>query len=569
MSDSVGYNTNTVLNANTYTWTIPTNSNSLTSLTTSDTILGLKYLSSFTSGTITVKANNYCGSSTTSKTLAITKVVAVAPTAIQKSFVPSVAAITNVSGLTKDTLIIRKVANATGYNWTMKVGTYVSSITHINNAGENDTAVVIIMRAGFTKDTVSVKSLTTCSISAEKTLALSALSLPPNPTAISGSTSPCKGSTINYTASAGSPSSTQAPTTSFRWTKPNGTTIISYNADSSQIGLRFDDTYSGGTLSVKAVSAVNVLSTSSFTLTLKYLPPTPTAINSSTSNFSPCVGNTVTYTVSCPAPTTAQSSAAKFRWTIPTNSTIIASPNGDSSSISVVFNSGYTGGTITAKAVSACDVVGTVKSVSMVSLKLPATPTSITSLTANACVGDNIVFNTTSPSPSTSQEVTSKYRWTIPAYTNISNANTDSSQITLHFNAGYIGGILSVKGQTACGALGTAKTKSLTHTGCAFGTFARNEITNDKMEKTPSPMIFPNPNNGSFKFVVNTGVITNESAIVNIFDLYGKIVASYRTTNQNGRIELSVINDKLINGIYTVRYQLASQSGIVRMMIQK
>ena len=61
------------------------------------------------------------------------------------------------------------------------------------------------------------------------------------------------------------------------------------------------------------------------------------------------------------APTATQVTASVYRWTKP-NNTMIVSAATDSSSITLQFNTGYTGGSVTCKGQTPCGIQGTAKS---------------------------------------------------------------------------------------------------------------------------------------------------------------------------------------------------------------
>ena len=625
-SDTVIYSTRKVANASTYTWTIPRLATNMTALTSEDTFVVVKYEPSFITGAITVKANNYC-SSTAPKSLTVTKVVAAAPAAIQKTFTPSVLAVSNLAGVTKDTLRIRKVANATSYVWSLKVGTK-ASIVHMNagQSAENDTAVIVQLNPDFAKDTVSVVSMTICNVSIPKTLPLSAMTYPATVASISGSTSPCVSDEEEYTATAGTASSTQAPTYKFRWTKPANTTITYSNSDSSTIRLRYDAGFTGSAISVKGVTILGLVSATATTITLKYAAATPSNITST--NFSPCVGASVTYTVQMPTLTSSQREALKYRWTKPANSDFVDAAT-DSSWVKIQFNAGYTGGSISVKAVTACNVLGAAKSVSLTTLALPPTPASIAGSNAG-CIGSSITYTASQGVPTTSQasgasfrwtipnntsiisinglsdssKITlqlnnnfsggiisvksqsacgavsssaktltllsptslpptpasitgtysgcvggsqnytatstasssqfpvSMYRWTKPNNTSIANANSDSSQITVSFNAGYTGGSLTVKGQTACGVLGAAKVQALTlaTSGCA-GSFAKNSnigLDNSIVALPLEVSIAPNPSSSDFRLLMISKEYNGKKVSIRLMDNRGTLIKVYQ-----------------------------------------
>ena len=193
-------------------------------------------------------------------------------------------------GLTSETYRIKKVTYATSYNWSLKVGTK-ATITHINPLGAQDTAVVVTFLSGFTLDTLSVSSVTPCSLSTPKTTVLSATYVTPAVSALTATGNnftPCIGDSVTYTASTTYPTSTQSAISVYRWTRPNNTTIVSATTDSSSIRIRYNTGFVGGSISVKGQSACGVVGTAK-SVTLQYLPPTPTSITSSTGLYNACI----------------------------------------------------------------------------------------------------------------------------------------------------------------------------------------------------------------------------------------------------------------------------------------
>ena len=275
---------------------------------------------------------------------------------------------------------------------------------------------------------------------------------------------------------------------------------------------------------------------------------TPPAVSSITGSLTPCIENIITYTASAPAPTSIQSSIYKYRWTKP-NYTTITSASADSSTISLQYNIGFTGGTISVKGQSACNISGTVKTITL--QYLPPTPTGITSRTGttNACIGDTITYSVVVPAPTATQRAASVYRWIKPNNTQILNANADSSSIRIKFNVGYTGGAISVKGQTICGAQGAAKTVTLSHTGCPTG------LTNLPTAKTISQYevnivsVSPNPSQNSFTFnqTMKTSMV-NQSTQVELMNVNGIVIKRWNINNPT-----FVFGDDLQAGVYLLR----------------
>jgi hypothetical protein len=273
---------------------------------------------------------------------------------------------------------VRKVATAISYNWYMTRG-IKATITHINPLGVNDTAVIVSYQSGFTADSINVSCTNGCGTSAVKLLKVSAILLPPTPSTITASTGnfyPCPTNSVQYTVASPAATTAQSPSVVYRWTRPANTTITASNADSSIITIRFESTYAGGSLSVKCQTACGIQGTAK-SQTLYYTPPTPTGINSG-SGYNVCIGSTVSLTCSDPVSsgsgegsTQTQTPISMHRWTRP-NFTSITSATADSGTISLLIQTGFTGGNVTAKCQSPCGATGTAKSQALTHSACPA-----------------------------------------------------------------------------------------------------------------------------------------------------------------------------------------------------
>jgi hypothetical protein len=288
------------------------------------------------------------------------------------------------------------------------------------------------------------------------------------------------------------------------------------------------------------------------------VPPTPASINGT---ITPCVGSVINYTLTNPIPSATQVAAIKYRWARPAFTTI-TSANADSTSINLSFNTGYSGGSLSAKGESSCGAFGAAKTITF----SPAKAIDMISNTGfwNACIGSSVNYIVISPVASVALPVTS-FRWTIPASTSIISANSDSSVITLQFNAGYRGGALKVQSSTTCGALGTAVSKTLTHLNCAVG--QRGGTTEYLMVDQVS--LYPNPNNGTFKLNVELSSQKNSTVQIQIFDMYSRMVGSYTAQSYLGVFSKDITNTNLQNGVYFVTYTIGDVRKTVKMIVRK
>ena len=463
----VNYKINKIANAASYVWTVPAGVTLLSGQ--GDTSIMVRFSASFVSGAITVKSVSTCNVSSAIKSVTVYKRVAAAPTAIQKEFTPtSIVATTNVSGLVSEVYRIKKVLYATSYNWYLNRGTN-ASITHVNPSGENDTAVIVTFASCFVKDTLSVKSVTPCSISTAKTVIMSSSTTPATVagiTNVGGDFAVCIGTSKTFTAIAGTPSTTQVGIARYRWTNPVNTIITSATSDSSSITVSFNTGFTGGSLTCKGISGCGVVGTTATTAILQYLPPTPLSIGSSTNSYNACINSSVTYTALVGTATTAQAQASVFRWTKPNNTTI-------------------------------------------------------------------------------------------------TSATADSSSITLRFNTGYTGGVISVKGQSRCGAQSAARSQTLTHTGCALGTKMSLPITTTNTASF-EVSLYPNPTTSKFKLLIKNNAVvgTNKpsKAIVKVIDVQGRMMKSF-TTNTN---QVTAIGNELKSGVYMVEVRVGDEVKVIR-----
>jgi hypothetical protein len=531
-------------------------------------------------GTITVKAVNSCGSSS-AVSFAVTKAIPATPSGIYARFIGSttVAADVNLCNYTqtafastgvKDTFRIRTIAFATGYYFQVPGGASMSRL--------NDTTIAVVF-ADTTSAGATIKaySLSACDTSLAKVLTLTrGVAAAPSGiyTSFNANSTSGPAAVTSVCSLVGGGSSTYmirkvVTAQSYIWSLRRGTNasltrLATAGINDTSYTVTFATGFTKDTLEVKSVNGCGVSVAKTVIMNATLAPPAVTAVTASTGNFTPCIGNSVQYTATATAPTTTQSAIAVFRWTKP-NFTTITGATSDSATITLRYDAGFTGGAITAKGQSACGIAGSVKSVSL--QYLPPTPSSITSSTGlyNFCIGSSATFTAVVPAPSTTQRAAVVYRWTKPNNTVILSAASDSSTITLQFNTGYTGGAVTVKGQTACGAQGTAKSQSITHTGCPAGTklIAGNGTELNDVAAT----VYPSPSNGNFTVNIATGMEQSGTAQIQLIDMYGKVVAQYSAVNNAGRIVRNISNNKLADGMYTIKYTFGNTSGVTKMMI--
>jgi len=448
---------------------------------------------------------------------------------------------------------ISKIANATSYVWSIPAGVTLLS-------GQGDTSVNLAFSSTFVSGVISIISVNGCGNSSARTLTVyKRVSVTPTaiqkeftPISIAAITSVCGLSSSVYRIK----KVTYA--VGYNWSLKVGTkaTITHVNpsgVNDTAVIITYQAGFTKDTLSVSSATFCSTSTEKSVYLNATLAPPAVTSIVASTNNFTPCIGNTVTYTATASVPTTSQSSISVYRWTRP-NYTTISSASSDSSSITLVFNTGFIGGSISAKGQSACGIAGTAKSVTF--QYLTPTPTGILSRSGlyNACINDTITYTVVVPAPTTTQRAAVVYRWTRPNYTTILSAATDSSFIKLKFITGYIGGALTVKGQTACGITGTAKSQTLTHTTCPTGT--KNTLFSKTQNESNSDfkvVLFPNPTKSNFKLKIESSI--HETVQLKISDAQGRFMDIITFDSD----KIMDFGDKLSPGFYLLELHMGNK----------
>jgi hypothetical protein len=311
------YSISAVTGASSYTWTAPEGATINSGQGT--TSITLNITSGFVSGNLSVIANNTCGSSA-ARTLALSSI----PTAPG-----TITGTTNnlcTNGVNNPTYSIATVTGALSYTWTAPSGTTIVS-------GQGTNSITLNITSSFVSGNLSVVANNSCRSSTAKTLALS--SIPITPGSITGTKNNlCPSGVSNpvFTIAA------VAGASSYTWTVPTGTTIVSGQGTTS-VTLEVSSSFSSGTLSVIANNACS--SSVAKTLALSNTPLTPTSI---TGSITPC--GTVTYTCA----TVAQ--AVSYTWTVPTGMEITAGQGTNAITVNVIASS--VTGSITVKASNNC-----------------------------------------------------------------------------------------------------------------------------------------------------------------------------------------------------------------------
>ena len=181
-SSSNTYSVVSVNGATTYTWTLPTGwsgSSAINSITT---------LASTTSGNITVKANNTCGSS------------AVKSVAVTVSTPPATpGTINGIAGICKNTTNTYNVSNvsgATSYTWSLPTGWLGTSTTNSIITSSNSTSGNIVVVANNSCGSSAMQTLAVVVNVADTTVSQTGTTLTANATGATYQWINCNGNTI-------------------------------------------------------------------------------------------------------------------------------------------------------------------------------------------------------------------------------------------------------------------------------------------------------------------------------------------------------------------------------------
>jgi hypothetical protein len=383
-------------NATSYTWTLPAGWSGSSTTNTITATVGVS------GGTISVTANNSCGSSAV-RTLSVASVTALPaqPGAISGN--------TTICSGSSNTYSISAVSGATSYTWTLPSGWSGTS-----------TATSITPTASATSGDIIVTANNSCGSSNQRTLAVTVNSIPVQPSTITGATTVCQGTTQTYSV-------TNVAGVTYNWTAPGGTITGSGNSVSitwNSLGAQtvsVTPTNSCGTGTARALS-VTVNSGSALAQ--------PGAISG---NASICSGTSQTYSIG------AVSGATSYTWTLP------GGWSGTSASTSITATVGSSG-TISVAANNSCGS-STAQTLTVTVNSTPAQPGTISGVTT-ACQSSSQVYSVGAVSGATS------YTWTLP-----SGWSGTSSTNSITATVGASSGNISVTASNTCG---TSTVRTLT-----------------------------------------------------------------------------------------------------------
>jgi hypothetical protein len=384
------YSVAAIPNTSSYTWSLP---NGFSGNSTSNAI---SLLAGTQNGTLSVTANNVCGSSLPSNvTLTVFTSIPSQPSGISGN--------QSICSSSSNTYSIASVPNATSYSWTLPNGwSGTSSTTSIATVSNSNSGNVL------------VHANNACGSSLDAVLTISINSIPTNPGSISGNTAVCAGGNATFSVSAVSNA------TSYTWTLPLG-----WNGNSTLNSINATPGALIGTVSVVANNACGSSSASTLPITaILTIPSNPGAI---TGSAQVCVGDNLNYSVS------PIGDASTYTWTLP------ATWTGDSYSSSIPVTIGSTGGTVSVVANNICGS-SAAATINVNVNSIPPSPLAINGETT-LCQGASTTYSIASVNGATS------YTWTLP---NGWAGNSSSTSITTLPN--LTSGDIYVTANNTCGS---------------------------------------------------------------------------------------------------------------------
>ena len=327
------------------------------------------------------------------------------------------------NGINNPTYSIEAVSAATSYEWTVPTGALVVS-------GQGTNSITLEITSDFTSGILSVVATNDCASSSSRSLTIK--SVPLIPGTISGITT---GLCLNGVNNPSYSISAVSGATSYVWTAPAGTTIISGQGTTSVV-LDISNSFSIGSLSVAAVNDCGSSSLRSMTLR-SAIPTTPLSISGITTGLCSNGVNNPTYSIA------AVSGATSYTWNAPTGTTIISGQG--TNSVVLDISTSFSSGPLTVSAANECGS-SPIRSITLRSA-VPLIPASISGIASGLCENG---INNPSYSIAAVADATN-YLWTAPAGTTITSGQGTTS-ITLNITNTFTSGALTVVASNDCGS---------------------------------------------------------------------------------------------------------------------
>jgi hypothetical protein len=419
-SQSFLFTTDAVEGATSYQWTLPSNA---TGTSTSNSI-SVTFASTFTGGSICVKAVNQCGpSAQVCKTLTI----ATAASATPGTITGTTAICANS---TEYTYTIAAVANASNYVWTVPTNATLVS-------GQGTTTATFSFQSAYTTGSISVRSSNCFGTSAARTLTVAKKAISATPGTITGPASFCPGTQQTFSIAAVTGAS------DYTWTAPANASIVSGQGSLSVV-VEFTSAFVSGNVTVVSSNCTGTSAARTKAVTRTAVSATPGTV---TGPATVCTNTQQTFSIA------AVTGASNYTWTAPTGANILSGQGG--LSVVVEFTSAFVSGNLTVVS-SNCSGTSAARTKAVAKKALPGTVGAISGATAGICSGNTRTYTVAALSNTTS------YEWIAPVNASIVSGQGTTS-VVVQFAEGFTTGTLSVKGVNCSGTSVTARTLALTN----------------------------------------------------------------------------------------------------------
>ncbi|MBS1741845.1 MAG: T9SS type A sorting domain-containing protein [Bacteroidetes bacterium] len=503
-STQVTYSIDAVVNATSYTWTLPANVNLVSGQGTTSIVV--TFGGAFTTGAIKVRSVSNCFSSGDRQLT-----VSLVPPAVPGTISGPTSACPYVGTSTQVTYSIASVPDATSYLWTLPTNMNLVS-------GQGTTSIVVTFNNNFGTSALSVKAVSSCASSANSNLTITASSAS-TPGAISGPNNACLfiGTANEATYSIRKVSNAA----SYVWVVPTGATITGHpsgtGANDTTITVSFDNNFVGGTyIQVYSVNC-NVSSPRSYAVA-RNTASTPGPISGPTNVCEYMIsagnpsGTTATYTIR------KVSTALSYNWTAPANATIVGHPGGageNDTIVQVIYNSSFVSGSLQVSSTNGCGT-GTAKTLSLTKLN-PGTPGIIDVINTQTCPSREYTYTVASmPSNATSLV------WTVPAGAMLVSGQGTVS-ITVSYPSTVINGSVTAQAINNCGN-STIRSITVKLAACPQDRMIAGRTTAaasvEEVKQALEVNVYPNPAVNNFKLQVSSAA--KEAINVRIMDLQGR-----------------------------------------------
>ncbi len=478
-STELTYSIADVAGASSYTWTVPVGANIVSGQGTTSLVVDYAGVSEGTTAlAIAVQSVNSNGCLSVAKSLALTRVLPVAPATVvltnPASATPATAVLAVgpfVGTTTELTLTAALTATATSYTWTLPTGVNVVS-------GNPATDRVLVINfadvaPGTTAITASVRSVAGCGTSATAKVLTMTRALPAKPGAITTTLA-------NVCLIAGSESTVTytilpvvgAFENGYTWTVPTGASIVSGQGSTSIVVSYSSSFNAAGSVTVTSSNGVGTSATAATLAVAATVPALPATLVMTNP-----LSATPTTAVVAAGPFMATSTvltlkaatvagAVSYTWTLPAGVNQLS--GGTSNEITVNFAdvvtpTGTTPLVISVKAVNGCGLTSVTAKVLSLTRALPVKPGAITTNRTNICSIAGTESTATYTIAAVAGAFSNGYTWTVPSGASIVSGQ-GSTSIVVSYASDFSAGNVTVTSSNGVGTSLTAATLAVART---------------------------------------------------------------------------------------------------------